>query len=359
MQSEVTQLDFTGKDIFIGIDVHKRQWTITVRFNQMEHTTLSIDPAPEALQQYLHRRYPHGTYHSVYEAGYSGFWIHDALSRFGFKNIVVNPADVPTTGKEKDRKTDRIDSRKLARELENRSLKKGIYIPSVYHQQLRSLSRLRYRLVQDQTRMKCRIKGFLHFNGIPLPENHEMRHWSGDFINWLRGLEFREAAGADYLDICLNSLESTRRQLADIIRRLREHSHQPELKGLIHSQLCSIPGIAFITAITLYSELMDIKRFSSFDHLKSFLGLVPSVSSSDEREKKKGLTNRRNAYLRFVLIEAAWVAVRKDPAMSLAFAELTKRMPKQQAIIRIAKKLLNRIRYVWLNQTTYHVGIVQ
>ena len=130
-------------------------------------------------------------------------------------------------------------------------------------------------------------------------------------------------------------------------------------QDLIHKYLCSIPGIAFVTAMTLYCELVDIRRFPDLDHLKSLFGFVPSISSSDEREKNKGLTHRRNAHLRYILIEAAWVAVRKDPAMSLAFAELCKRMPKQQAIIRIAKKLLNRIRYVWLNQTTYDIGIIQ
>ena len=359
MSQEFKQLDFTGKDIFVGIDVHLKQWTITVRFQRMEMATHSIDPDPAVLMKYLHRRYPKGNYHSVYEAGFCGFWIHRQLSSFGFKNIVVNPADVPTTHKEKDRKTDRIDSRKLARELESRSLKGGIYIPSEYHQQLRSLSRLRRRLVQEQTRIKSRIKGYLHYTGIQLPAHSEMSHWSGHFLKWLGSLEFSEPMGADYLDICLNSLENVRHQLADTIRRLKRYSYQPELKDLIHTYLCSIPGISFITAITLYCELMDMKRFPNLDHLKSLLGFVPSVDSSDERRKEKGLTHRRNAYLRYILIEAAWVAVRKDPAMSLAFAELTKRMSKQNAIIRIAKKLLNRIRYVWLNQTTYHIGTIQ
>lgn len=358
MNQKVKQLDFSGQDFYIGLDVHKKQWTLTIRWKKMELRTFSMDGSPEVLLKYMRRRYPQGMYHSVYEAGFCGFWIHRQLCSLGFDNIVVNAADVPTTSKEKDRKSDPIDSHKLARELENGSLE-GIYIPSEYHQQLRSLNRLRRRLVQEQTRIKCRIKGFLHFNGIQLPAHSEISHWSGHFIEWLGSLEFTEAMGADYLDICLNSLADVRKQIADTIRRLKRYSYQGELKDLIHQYLCSIPGIGFITAITLYCELMDIKRFPDLDHLKSLFGLVPSINSSDEREYSKGLTHRRNAYLRYILIEAAWIAVRKDPAMSLAFAELCKRMPKQQAIIRIAKKLLNRIRYVWLNQTPYQIGIIQ
>ncbi|MBI5475400.1 MAG: IS110 family transposase, partial [Ignavibacteriales bacterium] len=67
----------------------------------------------------------------------------------------------------------------------------------------------------------------------------------------------------------------------------------------------------------------------------------------------KGLSPRKSTYLRSLLIEAAWIAVRHDPALTQTFARLIQRMPKQQAIIRIAKKLLSRIRHVWLYKQPY------
>ena len=114
-----------------------------------------------------------------------------------------------------------------------------------------------------------------------------------------------------------------------------------------------------MTAISYYAELMDINRFPSFDQLASFVGLVPSVSSSDTTETDRGLTKRRNRYLRYLIIEAAWVAIRKDPVLLHKFNELTKRMKKQEAIIRIAKKLLNRFRYVWRKGVPYSIGVVE
>ena len=63
----------------------------------------------------MRRNFPGGIYHCVYEAGFSGFWIHEELNKNGMDCIVINPADIPTTHKEKDRKTDKIDSRKLSR----------------------------------------------------------------------------------------------------------------------------------------------------------------------------------------------------------------------------------------------------
>jgi tryptophan synthase beta subunit len=59
-----------------------------------------------------------------------------------------------------------------------------------------------------------------------------------------------------------------------------------------------------------------------------------------------------------MMIEAAWTAVREDPAMTLKFKELSKRMKSQDAIIRIAKKLLKRIRHVWLKQEEYVYALV-
>ena len=125
-------LDFTGQKFFVGIDVHKKSWTVTIRHNDMEIKTFSMNPSPDELRSYMDRpacaqhadrHYPGGSYHSVYEAGYCGFWIHRSLEQLGINNIVIHPADVPTTHKEKTTKTDKVDSRKLSRELEKANLK--------------------------------------------------------------------------------------------------------------------------------------------------------------------------------------------------------------------------------------------
>jgi transposase len=123
--------------------------------------------------------------------------------------------------------------------------------------------------------------------------------------------------------------------------------------------LRTIPGIGLTTSFVLFTELVDIHRFRKLDHLCSFIGLVPSTASSDTKVRVNGITPRHNKYLRYLVIEAAWIAVRKDPALTAAYNELTKGMTKQRAIIRIAKKLTNRIRYVWLHQKEYVVATVE
>jgi len=110
-----TKVSFSGQDLYIGIDVHKNNWSVTIIFMGIIIKTFSMNPDPKELMKYLQRKYPGGIYHTVYEAGFCGFWIDRTLREAGINNIVVNPADVPTSNKEKRRKTDKIDSKKLAK----------------------------------------------------------------------------------------------------------------------------------------------------------------------------------------------------------------------------------------------------
>jgi transposase len=109
----------------------------------------------------------------------------------------------------------------------------------------------------------------------------------------------------------------------------------------------------------LLTELYDMNRFKTLDTLCSYVGLIPNTSSSGEKDTKTGMTSRRNALLRAAIIESAWTAVRKDPALMMAFNELCKHMIKTKAIIRIARKLLSRIRYVLKNQQAYVPAVIQ
>lgn len=350
-------ITFSNLHFYIGIDTHLKSWRITIRNSGIELKTFSMNPSPDELYKYLNNHYPDGIFLIVYEAGFCGFWPQRRFTELCLSCIVVNPADVPSSNKEKVHKSDPIDSRKLARELENGSLK-SIYVPDIYSEQLRSLMRLRFRLVQNQTRLKNRIKMLLYNYGIIIPKEHTTNsRWSGYFIHWLKSVKLHCSAGEFTLKNLLLQLEQTRENLKNVLKQLREESKNTNIYPVI-SSLCSVPGIAFITAMSLYTEIIDIKRFDTFEKLCSYVGLVPSVYSSGETEFTRGISFRHNKFLRPLLVEAAWTAVKKDPALTLRFNELSKLMPKQKAIIRIAKKLLRRIKHVWVNQDNYVKALV-
>ena len=125
------------------------------------------------------------------------------------------------------------------------------------------------------------------------------------------------------------------------------------------SILTSIPGIGPLTAITLLTEIGDIKRFNSFRQLNSFVGLYPMEFSSGEHEHKGNITFRHNQYLRNLLIEASWTAIRHDPALLLVYEDWKHRMTGKRAIVKVTRKLLSRIRHVWVHEISYVKGVVK
>jgi transposase len=111
---------------------------------------------------------------------------------------------------------------------------------------------------------------------------------------------------------------------------------------------------------SLITEIGDMQRFPSFVELNSFIGLMPMEHSSGERELKGGLTVRKHRQLRSDLVECAWIAKRNDPALSLYYInQLKKGLEPKLIIVKIARKLLSRIRYVWLREQPYVAGVVK
>jgi len=355
MQNENKNLDFNNQAFFIGIDVHQKSWNVTIISSERTIKTISMNPSPKELYKYMANNFPGGKYYSVYEAGFSGFWAHRELESLGFNNIVVSPTDIPTSGKEKLTKSDIVDSRKLARELSNGSLK-GIYIPEQLIQELRSLVRARAQVVKNLVRIKLQIKSYLNFYGNKFPANYEITNWSGKFIKHLRSLSFNYDIGKEQLDIYLDLFEEQRSILLKIVKSIKKYCTDYGFYDRI-LLLCSVPGIGFINAVVLITEIVDMKRFTNFDSLASYVGLVPSKRSSSEKEYTLGLKVQCKRKLREILVEASWVAIRQDPALVASYGRYVRRMSKQEAIIRVAKKLLSRIRYVWYTQQKYEFSL--
>src|SRR6266853_158727 len=357
MQQQVTKPDFSGQDIFVAMDIGNKSWMVSIMVGEIEHRTFSQPPIVEKLVHYLYHNFPGGRYRCVYEAGYQGFWIHDQLRHRGIDCIVVNPADVPTKHKEHTHKTNGVDARKLARSMRSGELD-AIYVPSHSALEDRSLVRVRGRFVKKQTRCKNQIKALLTFYGIVAPDEVGRDHWSRRYILWLEEqIAFSRSSGDMALRSLLEELLFLRQTIARVTKEIRSLA-ETEPYRLDVSYLRTIGGIGVVSAMIFLTELIDIGRFHSLDHLAHYCGLVPREHSTGEEQNISGLPPRRNPMLRVLLVGGAWVAVRKDPALLLAFTKLSARMPKNKAIIRIARKLLNRIRFVLKNQQPYETGIV-
>ena len=111
--------------------------------------------------------------------------------------------------------------------------------------------------------------------------------------------------------------------------------------------------------MTILIEIETIDRFDTFDQLCGFIGLVPSTHSSGDHEVIGNITPRGHNVLRSAIIESAWIASRLDPALNKSYHDYCKRMEPNKAIIRIARKLTSRIRFVLKNNQPYVCSIVK
>jgi transposase len=311
----------------------------------------------DKLVHYLRQHFPGAQYWTAYEAGYCGFWIHDRLREKGIGCLVANPADVPTKNKERKTKRDRIDCRKLSRSLRNGDLE-GIYVPPRGKLEDRSLIRTRLSMGRKQTRCKNQIKSMLLFYGVVIPEEKEMGHWSRRFIRWIEGIRMERASGDMALKIHLEELGHLRQIIAKLNRAILALSRTEEYRPWV-LLLRTVPGISTLTAMILLTEIGEITRFPSIDELTCYVGLIPDTEASGEKEHIGGITQRSHSQLRWMLIEASWKAVQKDPALMMAFDQYCKRMRKTKAIVKIARKLLNRIRYVLKNRSEYVPAVLE
>ena len=348
MNAEYSQM-YRGQEIFIGLDVHKRSWKVTELYGGNCIKTYSMKPSPAELAKRLNREYPGAKYNSVYEAGFCGFWIHRELEDLGIHNIVINPCDVPTSQKERLYKNDVRDSRKLARELLNGSLK-SIYIPNEENLKLRDLVRRETQVTNNIVRCKNRIKGYLNLRGKTL------HSWGGNYLVLLKD---QSKQNHDFtLFFHLDELLKQRIQ-KHVIRETEKLLIKQLGKEQLLKLLLSIPGIGSRTGILIIAEIWDIRRFKNRDNLCAYAGFAPRLIGSGETESMRGAGKRKHKELQSKLIEAAWRAIGVDVELRAKYCQLTTKGSAQRAISVVAKKLLLRIRSVWLNGKEYQLNRIQ
>jgi len=353
MKTQVREkMSYKGQPVYVGLDVHKKTWkvaTCTMHTNPGPWTITIERPFVQKLKEHLDKHYPGADIVCGYEAGFCGYWIHDELNAVGLKTTVLHPADIPTTDKERDQKEDRSDARKIAKALKNGDVK-GIYVPSAQAQWDRSLVRERYSIAKNSRRIKVQIKSHLALYGIEIPEEMEGRHWSRNFITWLEKVRDERQDGT--LELQIGRLHLMRDLQLKADRDIRSLCRKERNKE-VFMVLISVPGVGALTSMLLRTEIVDMKRFSSFRRLCSYTGFIPTKYSSSDKEAPGTITSRRNKHLRTALIESSWVAMKYDSELMLKYEEYRKRMNAQRAIVRIAKILLRRIRYVWMNMQPY------
>ena len=341
--------------LFIGMDVHKKSWTCHFKTDLFDYKTITMPADTICLQEYVQKQFPQHEVTCCYEAGCCGYWIARQLLQSNWKVLVVNPADVPRTNKQDWQKTDKIDCRNLCEQLQKNNVH-GIYIPDEQQEQLRSLLRRRIHLAGQLRTIKNHIKSQLLYYGIKLPEEYDNPNWSHDMKTWLSNIQWKFSSGTETMKSRLKQLDFLWYEELHISTELRAYCRKHHKTD--YYLLKSVPGIGGITAAALLAELGDLRRFNRLDELFALVGLIPGIYQSSENKVCLGLSKRSNRYIRSLLVEASWVAVRADMALQTYYRKHSAKEPNK-AIIKVAHKLLSRIRTVIISGVPYQTGLVK
>jgi transposase len=338
--------------IFIGVDIHKLTWSVTIQTDIFFHKTFSIPSDPEILYQYVESHFPDHEVSMVYEAGCCGFHAARYFLNLGWEVLVVNPADVKLSDKDRYLKTDAIDSKKLSDQLKKGDLK-GIYIPSEAHEQLTGLARHRSQLTRQLRKSKVQIKSMLLYHGIKIPEQYDNNYWTHAFLDWLDNIDLGHIPGDLSLKGKIRVYRFIKLEYQQTANQLRAYCRKHHKKD--YELLKSIPGIGGFLAAVIIAECGDVRRFNNEKQFASFIGLVPGICRSGLSEKSLGLTHRGRHQLRSYLVEAAWIAVRKDPEMQAYYRKHYGKNVKN-IIIKVAHKMARRILSVIKTETPYQAN---
>jgi transposase len=266
---------------------------------------------PKLVKWCRHLEQRWGAIEVIYEAGGCGYVIYRELTRRGIPCSVIAPSLIPRKPGEAKKKSDRIDVRKNAKAHRAGTLTM-VSVPTPEDEALRSVMRLRGRLVKNATQSRNQICSHL------LRQGHVFRegaNWTNAHWDWLKALSLPLEDEQFALDRYLEKLEFIEAQLAEVDQRIRERARTAEHLDRTARVMC-LKGLDVTAAMVLIAETGDFLRFSSAGQYMDWVGMVPGVWQTGTTSHSLGITKAGNRHCRHILIQAAWSIVRNHPTAS-------------------------------------------
>jgi transposase len=339
---------------FIGLDVDKNNYSFTVYNHSHPKISKRIPSNPDHLYNYIQKLYDIKKVICAYEAGPTGFHLYDYLLRRGICCFITSASSIPKAPNERV-KNNRIDSGKIADHLMSGKLK-PIRVPEGNYRELRHLAMIHEEYATQRKVAKQRIKSLLLYENLyPLIKDAE-NNWSGRYIKELKNIPCSFAV-RQRLDLLLDDLAYARQKVLWALKTLKKFCKEhDEIYQYLH-YLQSIPGIGFIIAVSLLGKIGDPAYLHDPRELAAFIGLVPTEHSTGDEIHKGSITRLGDKTLRFMMIEAAWVAIRFDTQLGQFYYRIKQRHHPQSAskiaITAVARKLTQIVYRVLKDKREY------
>lgn len=337
--------DTRGSRRYVALDIHKkysvmggvdREGRVVLQAVRVEHADL---------EGWLKKNL-RSTDHVVLESTTNAWHVYDLLEPWVERVVVANPAKVKQIAHARV-KTDVRDTFILARLLAA-NLVPEVWVPPVHVRELRQLLSQRRQLVETHTQIVNRMHSVAH--------RHHLQHERGKRFNekttlWQKDKHLSKVEQFQ-LELEMENRVHIEKQISRIGKEVAKMSHKNPWAASM-TYMMQLPGFGVITGMTVLAAIGEIQRFADARHLASYSGLTGGLDQSGTHLVQKGITKEGRKELRWAMVEVAQRAVKSDPRWTRKFQELEKRMHRNQAIVAVARQLLELVWVVLTRRQPY------
>ena len=344
---------------YVGMDVHARSITARAMVEETGETRskrFANCPSAEEVASWL-SGLPQPVY-CAYESGCTGTHLARDLRDLGFYCDVIAVSTLARSSKDRKGKCDKHDAKVILREILNPMKNYStVWIPDRQTEADRGLARA-YRDAADECkRAKQRLESFLLLRGFVWNERTAKGGLKATFTRewwrWVGEIAFEEESASEALAYYVRRVKEAEAEAKEM-KAAVERAAQDERNAPYADALCRLKGMSVTSAFIARAEFGDFSRFSSGRKVPCWVGVVPSNSSSGEREEHGRITKAGNPDLRRTLVEgvgtiATWTSPRKSKEPSGAASAAVEAMASDANA-----RLLARYRHLTQENHLHH-----
>jgi len=321
--------------VYIGVDFHARQQTISyLTTEDGEIQRLRLEHSQEDLRQEGVRRfYAQFTGEVIvgFEAGGYSQWFEAMLERLGHEVWIGDAHEIRLLTKRKQ-KNDKRDANHILELMVSGRFPRLVRRTAESREVLRQMG-YRHKLVKMRTMAKNSLQAIALGAGLSLRSRLHSKRGRAT----LKELNLT-AATACQSDKLIELIDYLTTEIERVETWLIERAKSDERVKLLQTH----PGIGLLTSLALVHTLHPVERFSNSRKVTAYVGMDPVEDSSADRKRIGSISKAGSRMVRFLLAEAAQVAIRTDRDLRQLFNRVSKRRNTPKAIVAISRKLLVR-----------------
>lgn len=330
--------------MYVGLDVHKK--SIYGHVMDSAGTTIfekEFRTEPQALDAFLANVIKDGSLFAI-ESCSCWQYAYDYLTDAGYKVVLAHPPGVQALKKLR-KHTDKDDAKLLADLLRTGMLPLSYAAPEDIRIK-RQITRHRHSITDLMSQVKNKIHAILLRHGMDVPFTDA---FCKSAIRYMQTIDLPDCDRLEldqYIEI-LQMMETKKDETTEVIEELG--SDDPSIRLVM-----TMPGMGHYNATTFVGEVGDIRRFDSMDKLASFAGLVPRVHQSGEVTRFGRITKQGSTNLRWVMIQAANVAVQHDKTLKKMYDRLAQKKGHNKAVVAVARRMVTLLYTMLKHNLEYH-----